>query len=1726
MNVFELRDRLVRDYRAYTQGFVEIADDRIRGYAQRELDEGLLWPEPLIQLNPSFEPGASIEMLSDESVLHDECRKIFRIKTEEDPSGKALRLHRHQEEAIRIARDGHDYVLTTGTGSGKSLSYIVPIVDHVLRRGSGNGIQAIIVYPMNALANSQLGELDKFINLGYADRRGPITFQRYTGQEDDEKRNAITMDPPDILLTNFVMLEYILTRPQERSTLVRSARGLRFLVLDELHTYRGRQGADVAMLVRRVRDALDATEMRCVGTSATLATTGSFEAQQQEVAAVATKMFGTSVQPKHVIGETLRRSTEEPDVTNPVFVKALRRRLSKGMTKSPTTYEAIITDPLVQWIESAFGLSRDGETDRLVRKYPPRAITGDLGAAHELADLAGVDEHVCAAAIKEALMAGYRFSNPDTGSPVFAFRLHQFMSRGDTIYASLESGATRHVTVHAQHYVPGDRSRLLLPMVFCRECGQEYYLVGADRGPDERIRGFTARRFQDRLADEDTEAGYLYSSVVNPWPDDIGAQLARVPEDWLDERGRVRRDRLQHLPALVEVMPDGTLGNGGLRCHYIAAPFRFCLSCGVAYGFRQTSDFAKLTLLGSEGRSSATTILSLAAVSGLRSATQLEDKAKKLLSFTDNRQDASLQSGHFNDFFEVGLLRGALYKAVAKAGASGVRHDELTQQVFDALALPFELFAGDAAIRPYAREDTNRAFRDVIGYRLYRDLRRGWRVIAPNLEQCGLLEIRYRLLDEVCRDEELWVNTDERLADADPGTRYNITKVLLDFLRRSLAIRVDYLDKVVQERIQQRSNQHLREPWAIDESERMEHATVVFPRSRRPGDFMGHTYLSGRGGFGQYLRRQGTFPSSAQRPTLDETETIIRQLLEALRAGGRVEAVDTTDDVPGYQIPASTLVWIAGDGTRAFHDPISVPSASDKGGRTNPFFVEFYRDVALGTKGIVAHEHTAQVPYEVRVEREDRFKKGSEPGGLPVLYCSPTMELGVDISELNVVNMRNVPPTPANYAQRSGRAGRSGQPALVFTYCSTGSSHDQYFFKRPERMVAGAVTPPRLDLTNEDLVRAHVHAVWLAETGLSLGSSLKDVLDLHGESPSLELQPHVVDATADEGARDRARVRAKRLLDTIHADLSPADWYSGAWLNSVFEQCALSFDEACNRWRGLYRAARDQWDAQNRVISDHARPIQDKERAKRLRREAEAQLELLTESRNVVQSDFYSYRYFASEGFLPGYNFPRLPLSAFVPGRRRGRQDEFISRPRFLAISEFGPRAFLYHEGSRYIINKVIMPPRDEQQIATAQAKQCGVCGYLHPVHGNSGADRCERCGTALEAPLRSLFRLQNVGTRRRDRINSDEEERLRLGYDLRTGIRFAEFAQGPSYRTAMVRSSIGDLLRLTYGQAATLWRINLGWRRRKDKSLHGFVLDTERGYWQRNEQLQDDDPDDPLSPMTARVVPFVEDRRNCLLVEPCQTLSDAETASLQAALKTAIQVQFQLEENELAAEPLPSPQSRKLILLYESAEGGAGVLRRLLDDASTFAAVAREALALCHFDPVSGEDLRRAPGMSEDCEAACYSCLMSYGNQPDHPLLDRQCVAPLLSALSAAHVDISPTEAPRAEHLEQLVRSCGSALEERWLRFLEQQKLRLPGKAQVYMEECGTRPDFLYPDRYIVIYVDGPPHDYPERQVRDREQTECLEDLGYTVVRFGHEDDWGRIVERYPNVFGNVRSH
>lgn len=1730
MNVFDLRDNLVADYRSYVTSFIHIRDAEIREFVTHELDRGLLWPEPLVQLNPAFERGHWIDDLVTEGVLHEGCRSIFRRKRTADDVGEPLRLHRHQEEAIRTARSGSNYVLTTGTGSGKSLAYIIPIVDHVLRRGSGKGIQAIIVYPMNALANSQMGELEKFVKWGLGGAQQGVTFARFTGQDKGEERDTILQNPPDILLTNYVMLELLLTRPHDKKV-IEAAQGLQFLVLDELHTYRGRQGADVAMLIRRTRDRMQAPALQCVGTSATMASGGTLADQQREVSRVASLLFGSDVREENVIGETLQRVTGEPRLDDSAWLESLRRRVESG-EPSPTGFDAFKADPLAGWIESTFGIEEEPVSGRLRRKTP-LGIAGTAGAAAKLAEQTGASVPGADRAIRETLMAGYRCINPQNSFPVFAFRVHQLLTQGDQIYASVEPPEHRYLTVHGQEYVPGsDRKRILMPMVFCRECGQEFYVVRRYKEATSDRWVFEARDVHERAVEDDVESGFVYASATNPWPDDETSAFERLPDEWKEiaaNRERVASSRRKYVPQPVTLGPDGHEADEGLHGHFLLRPFLFCPACGVSYAFRQarvTPDTNRLALLGFGGRATSTTVLSLSSVRHLR-RTSLPEKARKLLSFTDNRQDASLQAGHFNDFVEISLLRAALHRACLDAGAEGIGHEQLTASVLRALDLPRPLWAITPEAKFAQKTESERAFKEVIGYRLYRDLERGWRLTSPNLEQCGLLELEYASLEEACASEEDWQGRHPALLTATPAVRQRVARTLLDYLRRQLAIDVHYLDKSRQDGLRQLSSQHLREPWALDEDERLQWSAVVYPRSRayQSDDEARDLYLSARSDFGQYLRRPGVLPHLDQKLSMEETGLVIRDLLEFLCTPvgllRRVREPSGTGSVPGYQLLASGMRWKAGDGTRAFFDPLRTPQASEEGRRTNAFFLELYRQMAAELKGMEAREHTAQVQPAEREKRERKFREGT----LAILYCSPTMELGVDISELNVVNLRNMPPTPANYAQRSGRAGRSGQPAMVFTYCAVGSPHDQYFYKRPERMVAGAVSAPRIDVANEDLVRAHVHAVWLAETGEDLGQSLKDLLDLEGTEPTLNLVDGVRQRLSDVAAQARAKTRAHVVMSGLVPRLEDAGWYSPGWLDEVLNQVMKRFDDACDRWRELYRGAVYQFRRQSDVIGDATRTKDEKDRARRLRREAEAQMELLTDTKSVMQSDFYSYRYFASEGFLPGYSFPRLPVSAFIPARQTKRgEDEYLSRPRFLAISEFGPRAIVYHEGSRYEIDKVIRAAGDDE-VATTQLKLCEKCGYLHPIPVPPGPDLCDHCQQPLPAAMTHMFRLQNVSTRRRDRITSDEEERQRLGYELKTGVRFAMHDDRLLVRSAEVRTEDETLAHLTYGHAATLWRINFGWTRRKNKKVLGFVLDLTNGRWSKKELLDDRAADEPDGPKAERVIPFVEDTRNCLVLNPEGALETPAMASLQAALKSAIQIEYQLEDNELAAEPLPGRDERRMLLFFESAEGGAGVLRHLVDNATALSRVARRALELCHFDPDTGADRGFAPGSRERCEKACYDCLMGYGNQWDHRNLDRFAVRDLLLRLAHGTVVASPVAVPRAVHLQHLLDRCDSELERDWLRFLEGRALRLPTRSQVLYAQAATKPDFVYEDQNgtTAVYVDGPPHDFPDRQHRDATQQAAMEDLGIRVLRFHHSDDWPARVDANPSIFGST---
>ena len=268
MDIFDIHDEVIDRYAEYVQSFLTITDDRILDFISRGIfDDRALWPDALLQLNLAYEKVDTVEELA-KTMLHPGCADVFR-----DEKGQSIRLYRHQQEAVSKGLAKQHFVVTSGTGSGKTLTYFIPIFDAILRGNPKEShVWAIVVYPMNALVNSQEAALQELADR-YQARMGkpmPVRFAKYTGQESDAEKLRIQQNPPHILLTNYVMLELMLVRPRERHFIDRASSALRFLVMDELHTYRGRQGADVALLIRRLRERSGNPDLVCVGTSATM----------------------------------------------------------------------------------------------------------------------------------------------------------------------------------------------------------------------------------------------------------------------------------------------------------------------------------------------------------------------------------------------------------------------------------------------------------------------------------------------------------------------------------------------------------------------------------------------------------------------------------------------------------------------------------------------------------------------------------------------------------------------------------------------------------------------------------------------------------------------------------------------------------------------------------------------------------------------------------------------------------------------------------------------------------------------------------------------------------------------------------------------------------------------------------------------------------------------------------------------------------------------------------------------------------------------------------------------------------------------------------------------------------------------------------------------------------------------------------------------------------------
>jgi len=918
------------------------------------LSEGRLWPQPLLQFNPAYEQTGTVDEAVSEGLLHDDTRHIF----------TGYSLYRHQRQAIELGVRGTDFVVTSGTGSGKSLTYIGTIFNHLLANQAAEGVAAVIVYPMNALINSQTNEFNTYKdNFESNTGRGfPITYGQYTGQEKEERRSSMRENPPQILLTNYMMLELLLTRVQERSIRDAIFRNLRYLVFDELHTYRGRQGADVSMLIRRIQSQCR-QPVCCIGTSATMVSGGSAESRREEVARVATKVFGRHFKTDQIVDETLASSLAATSAE--VSKQELQAAIQAGIDVVASENE-LRKHPVAVWLENRIALDRrDG---RLVRRKP----MGFENVVQTLVEDSDMPEDNCRSVLEETLQwvsaVNRRIQEKnDTRYTLLPFKLHQFIAQTGSVYTTLGQGEDRFITLDPGIYKRDDRQTPIFANVFSRITGHPFICVSLASGRLE------PREF--RSAGDDDESvtdGYL---IVGEGIWDPAQDLDYLPDAWV--RTRASGERVPDTKKRAR-FPRKLYFDGQGKCSemepmeywgwFMKAPLLFDPTGGVFYDTK-ANEGAKLTRLGSEGRSTSTTITAFSILNRLREG-GLSPRDQKLLSFTDNRQDAALQAGHFNDFVQVVRLRAGIRRALETAPDRTLDYAKLGEAVFQALALPFGDYGNrdtEPELAPVKRK-YEEALQDYLLYRALADLRRSWRIVLPNLEQCALLRIDYLDLDEIAAEDEYW--KDVEIANAlDHHARKEFLSTVLDYFRHEYAIHSEnYLVPSRLSEFQKRFREQLKAPWTLDADEDLPAPSVMRLDPLHKRARLSNKSVGPASSLGKYIKhrasRAGIDPGVLRG---DHYRAFILLLMRKLKGADYLfeeTARNTKDEsVPVFRLRIGKILWKLGDGETVKADPIRRLSYRDQQPTPNAFFQDVYRLDHNESKRLAAGDHTGQLVY-------------------------------------------------------------------------------------------------------------------------------------------------------------------------------------------------------------------------------------------------------------------------------------------------------------------------------------------------------------------------------------------------------------------------------------------------------------------------------------------------------------------------------------------------------------------------------------------------------------------------------------------------------------------------------------------------------------------------------------------------------------------------------------------
>ena len=1040
----------------------------------------------------------------------------------------------HQITAFErlTGKDNHQpqhTLVTTGTGSGKTECFLYPVLDHCHRQAGRPGIKAIVLYPMNALAGDQARRLADEI---WTEPRlkGRVTAGLYVGGEGDHKvmgadhvitdREVLRKHPPDILLTNYKMLDNLLLRPEDGKLWKDTGPdSVRYIVLDELHTYDGARGSDVACLLRRLRAKLKIKpgSFACIGTSATLA--GDEATATGELVEFASKLFGVRFPRDSVItedrldmGEYLTDDEEYPDLPTPTpdmiptagdsiegyierqcklwfgksglgplgvgqelrkhgFLRTILLNLEGKITEWTT-----LTDRIVRWDTQFEGFSAE-DRHRTLQSF----LAMICQAKRRVGDR---DEPFLACQVQLWVREMSRLVRAVAVQPAFFWR-------DETPLGSPLKG---------------------LPAVYCRECGHTGWL-GFMRQQDHAVTD-NLRVIYPEYFDRGKNIRYFFT----------GSEPGSVVQQYLDPETLALGTDKQHPGSQTEGVPVRVWNHfsGG----QVGKDTQRCPAC--------ETDFA-LTLVGSQAASLSSVVISHLYQSPF-------NRDKKLLAFTDSVQDASHRAGFFGARTYRFNLRTAI-QAVLEAEATGsIRLDGFTDRLLAYWGQKIDLPRLVATFVPP----------DLRNLPEYREFMRtptnpDPKILGPLKKRLSwevTMEFGFnarvgRTLDKVrCSTARL---DDERITATVGKLHTTLTNEFAQLSGLTPGrLRHFVVGLLTRTKVRGGVSHELLRGYAAKQGQRfflskdMNPLLSPFgPHSRLPrflSDLPIEKVFDSAITIGN---RRNWYSDWAQRcldADLDgqTCNDLYRNVLPALVEGGLLERIGQ-GNLHAFSIPQETLtvtrqtaqvrsdqdghyLTLAEDEAPNWEGQPSLSYLSRGTYRLDQvtgqsYYRNYYRSGQV--QRIFCHEHTGLLKRDTREQVEVLFKTGREADAPNLLACTPTLEMGIDVGDLSSTMVCSVPPTPTNYLQRIGRAGRATGNALILAVANV-RPHDLYFFDDPFEMIAGTVTPPGCFLDAPEMLKRQYLAfcldTWAAE-GTNTGTMPPKVMMLlagnkRGEFPA------------------------------------------------------------------------------------------------------------------------------------------------------------------------------------------------------------------------------------------------------------------------------------------------------------------------------------------------------------------------------------------------------------------------------------------------------------------------------------------------------------------------------------------------------------------------------------------------------------------------------------------------